>query len=196
VARVLCVAEYQDVNLAIVLQPPQSLADVREGKKKWMPEVFFLYYVSLILKSMEALHGIGIVHGNITPTTLFVRNEKTKEDLTIWKRDSKAWECKGLCLGELYTCKKGSASDFQKDYEALCSTLFYLIFKESLKVAEKNGKRVLGANLPRFILLFFFFFCFLLIFKDDEKCCCLERVFHCIFKRKRQDGGRVENVQR
>ncbi|KAJ0982942.1 hypothetical protein J5N97_011197 [Dioscorea zingiberensis] len=65
---------------------------------KVMEEVLCIYYTIEMLRMLEALHGVGIIHGDFKPDNLLVRY--ARDDLTEDGFSSRtgSWHDQGLCL--------------------------------------------------------------------------------------------------
>ncbi|GAB4825647.1 hypothetical protein Ancab_008521 [Ancistrocladus abbreviatus] len=66
----------------------------------FMEEVLCIYYTTEMLHILEALHTVGIIHGDFKPDNLLIRY--TRDDLTDDEKDfrerSGPWHDQGLCL--------------------------------------------------------------------------------------------------
>jgi len=91
-----------------------SLQDVLvayQKDDKTMPETLVMFYSLELLRALSALHGASLMHCNIHPANLIVRNVRS-EEWEDWKLDRSAgWEGKGLALTEWSTAVDCKRSD-------------------------------------------------------------------------------------
>lgn len=126
-----------------------------------MDETLVLYYTIELLRTLHGLHSAGVVHGNVHPSTVLLRNDAEDED--DWQKQWTAegqggWADRGILLSglqhafvaadipegvtpvgssvaEVAKQQQRTGLTFGLDYLGLAYTVHYLLFGQRLKVA-------------------------------------------------------------
>ena len=132
-----------------------------------MDEVLVMYYAIELLRAMEAVHAAGVLHADVKPDNLIVRNGG--EDWCDWAPHRPgAWKKKGLALidfgravdlaeypadatfvGDVMTegfrcaeMTEGRAWTFQCDLHQIAATVHCLLHGKYMTVSRRGGGKV------------------------------------------------------
>eukprot|EP00698_Gefionella_okellyi_P012006 TRINITY_DN320_c0_g1_i1.p1 TRINITY_DN320_c0_g1~~TRINITY_DN320_c0_g1_i1.p1 ORF type:complete len:994 (-),score=220.48 TRINITY_DN320_c0_g1_i1:101-2641(-) len=143
----------------------QNAINVHMQSHKPMDELLAMFYTVELLKVLESLHKVGIIHGDVKPDNLLIRNDDCDDELGEWQADgSDGWYSKGLKIADfgrsidtrLYTpktCFFGESSEalkciemrtgrpwtYQIDTFGLCDTVYALLHGKYLDVVQQHG---------------------------------------------------------
>ncbi|KAJ8627795.1 hypothetical protein MRB53_021102 [Persea americana] len=65
---------------------------------QWMDEVLCIYYSIEMLRMLETLHNVGIIHGDFKPDNLLVRYARDELTEDGFSKRTRPWRDQGLCL--------------------------------------------------------------------------------------------------
>ncbi|KAL2610840.1 hypothetical protein R1flu_022532 [Riccia fluitans] len=146
----------------------QDVVNAYLAKSQKMEEGLCMFYTIEMLHMLEVLHAAGIIHGDIKPDNLLIRDHDDSPDLEDWSPEYPgSWKSQGLCLidwgrsidltlfpeGTMFhgDCKTDSFRcpemlenlpwKFQVDTFGLCGVVHCLLFGSYMQIEKvKNGE--------------------------------------------------------
>lgn len=127
-------------------------------------EPLVMFYAIELLRTLENLHGCGIVHGDLGPSNIHLRNDPCGEWDTLWRPDGQGgWAGRGILVGgfdgavDLHVIPEGkqltataerapfchamglSAWKHQADYHAIVDCIHQLLHNAPMEIHRSAG---------------------------------------------------------
>ena len=83
------------------------------ARRKYLPVLDILNYVAQIVKALEHVHVLGIVHCDVAPANIFLRRNRAREEALEASADSDEETSIGSTKRRYYSCALG---DFGHSY--------------------------------------------------------------------------------